>query len=69
MVLEEVALFKDFDPAKGTMTPVSALIFPNSTATLGDKMFFWTYIDGNTTIKYLYYLSQTLTNLFRLLII
>jgi hypothetical protein len=61
--------FFKFSPVAQRMMPLSTLVFPDSTATLGDKIFSWTFVDGDTQIQYVYYLSSTLTNLFRMKLI
>lgn len=68
-VISTAPRFFRFNPATQIMASFSTLLFPDSTATLGDKLFTWVFIDGDTTIEYVYYLSQTLTNLFRVKVI
>ena len=68
-VISTAPRFFRFNPATQIMDSFSTLLFPDSTATLGDKLFTWVFIDGDTTIEYVYYLSQTLTNLFRVKVI
>lgn len=61
--------FFAFNPSTQYMIPIGTLMFADSTATLGDKMWLWTFVEGNTQLKFLYYLNHTLQNLWRTLLI
>lgn len=51
------------------LIPWSTMVYPNSTATVGDKMWTKTYDDGGDVIKWVYYLGHTNTLLFRCMMI
>lgn len=51
------------------LIPWSTLVYPNGTATVGDKMFTKTLTDGGTTLKWVYTLGHSNTLLFRCLMI
>lgn len=61
--------FFRFDLVKNIMLPWSTLLYPESTAVLGDKMWTKKITDGNTTITWVYKLRNTGTELFRCMII
>lgn len=51
------------------LIPWSTLVYPNSTSTVGDKIWTKTYTDGTTEIKWLYTLGHTNALLFRCMMI
>ena len=55
--------------AENRLIPWSTLVYPNGTATVGDKMFTKTLTDGGTTLKWVYTLGHSNTLLFRCLMI
>ena len=55
--------------AENRLIPWSTLVYPNGTATVGDKMFTKSLTDGTTTLKWVYTLRHTNTLLFRCLAI
>jgi hypothetical protein len=59
-------IFK-FDVVTATLQPWTTIIYPNGAATVGDKTFVWTYVDGATRIEFFYYLGHTLTTLMRVM--
>ena len=71
----------DFDPtsaltdtekaqiAKQKLDPWSTLTYPQGAATVGDKLFDVSYVDGATTIRWIYHLRNTGTELFRCMVI
>lgn len=69
MQKESTGRFFRYNIAENRVTPFSTLVYPNSTATAGDKMWTKTCIDGDTTLKWLYTLRHTGVELFRCLMI
>ena len=61
-------LFRYIIP-ENRLIPFSTLVYPNGTAIVGDKMWTKAYIDGSTTIKWVYYLMHTGALLFRCMMI
>lgn len=55
--------------AENRLIPWSTLVYPNGTATVGDKMWTKTLTDGATSIKWVYTLGHTNTLLFRCMMI
>ena len=55
--------------AENRLIPWSTLVYPNGTATVGDKMFTKALTDGGTTLKWVYTLGHSNTLLFRCLMI
>lgn len=55
--------------AENRLIPWSTLVYPNGTATVGDKMFTKSLVDGNTTVKWVYTLGHSNTLLFRCMMI
>lgn len=58
-----------FDVAKNVMTPCVLNPVPQGTAVSGDKMFITSFIEGTTTVNFLYTLGNTRSELTRWLII
>lgn len=61
--------FFRYDFVNQQLDPFSTLLYPQSTAVIGDKSFLNTYTDGGTTIKWVYNLRNTGTELFRCMVI
>jgi hypothetical protein len=55
--------------SENRLIPFSTLVYPDSTAVVGDKMWTKTLTDGYTTIKWIYRLRSTGTELFRCMMI
>lgn len=55
--------------SENRLVPFGTLVYPNGTATVGDKIWTKLYEDGTTKIKWVYYLSHSLTLLFRCMMI
>ncbi len=58
-----------FDVANNVLTPFGVNPIPQGAAVVGDKMFVQTYSEGATTIRYLYTLGNTRSELTRWLIV
>lgn len=58
-----------YNVAKSQMEPCSQLWYTQGTTVIGDRLFDATYVDGATTIRWLYYITATQTTLFRMLVI
>ena len=58
-----------FDVAKQTFDPFTTLTYPQGAATVGDKLFDVEYVDGATTIRWIYLIRNTGTELFRCMVI
>jgi hypothetical protein len=54
-----------FIPHLNTLEPVHALVYPQGTATVGDKLILVPYVDGATRIDFLYHWRNTGTEVFR----
>lgn len=61
--------FFRYDVAKQKLDPWSTLTYPQGAATVGDKLFDVEYVDGATTIRWIYHLRNTGTELFRCMVI
>lgn len=61
--------FFRFNTTTNIMLPWSTLLYPESTAVLGDKMWTKTIIDGDTSITWVYKMRNTGAELFRCMII
>jgi hypothetical protein len=61
--------FFRFDIAKQQLDPWATLVYPQGAATLGDRLFDVSYVDGATTIWWIYHLRSTGTELFRCMVI
>ncbi len=61
--------FFRYDVAKQKLDPWSTLTYPQGAATVGDKLFDVEYVDGATTIQWIYHLRNTGTELFRCMVI
>jgi hypothetical protein len=55
--------------SENRLIPWSTLVYPNGTATVGDKMWTKSVVDGNTVIRWLYYICHTSTAMLRCLMI
>lgn len=60
--------FSRFNLVANRMEPLSMLSYPQSTAVVGDKLFVASYKDGGTTLKFLYALRNSGSELFRLML-
>lgn len=58
-----------YNIVENRLTPFSTLVYPDGTATVGDKIWTKNYSDGETTIKWVYKLRHTGTELFRCMMI
>ena len=58
-----------FDVAKQTLDPFTTLTYPQGAATVGDKLFDVSYTDGGTTIRWVYLIRNTGTEMFRCMVI
>lgn len=58
-----------FDVAKQKLDPFSTLTYPQGAATVGDKLFDASYTDGGTTIRWIYLIRNTGTEMFRCMVI
>lgn len=58
-----------FDVAKQTLDPFTTLTYPQGAATVGDKLFDASYTDGGTTIRWVYLIRNTGTEMFRCMVI
>jgi len=61
--------FFNFDCITNTLKPWSLLPFGQGTATVGNKVFSVKYVDGGTTITFIYFAINTGANIFRCLVI
>jgi len=61
--------FYRFNAARNRLTGVGTLQYPNGTAILGKKTFILSYVDGGTTLTWLYAIRHTGTEMFRMLMI
>lgn len=66
---ESTGRFFRFDILKNEMVPWGYLLYPQSTARVGDTMWDVDFIEGNTTIKYIYLLLNSTTAAFRCMVI
>lgn len=66
---ESTGRFFRYVIAENRLIPFSTLVYPESTAVVGDKIWVKSYKDGATTIKWLYKLRSTGTELFRCMMI
>lgn len=57
------------DVANSVLEPFATNLHPQSTATAGDKMFFTSFSDGGTTIRFFYTMHHTRAELLRMLVI
>lgn len=60
--------FFRFDPDDNTLNPWTTLLYPQGGAVLGNKCFHASFVDGATTLHWLYNLRNTGTELFRCMI-
>ena len=58
-----------FDVAKQKLDPFATLTYPQGAATVGDKLFDASYTDGGTTIRWIYLIRNTGTEMFRCMVI
>ena len=58
-----------FDVAKQKLDPFATLTYPQGAATVGDKLFDASYEDGGTTIRWIYLIRNTGTEMFRCMVI
>lgn len=58
-----------FDIVKNRLFPLSTLVYPESTAVTGDKLWTKRLVDGDTTIIWVYKLRNSGTELFRMMLI
>lgn len=61
--------FFKYDAATNTLMPWHTLMYPQSTAVVGDRMFTVDYTDGGTTLQWVYFIMSTGTVMFRSLVI
>ncbi len=61
--------FFRYSPSLNTLDPWSTLMYTQGAAAGGDRLFDVAYTDGATTIRYIYFLTNTLTVLFRQMVI
>lgn len=66
---ENTGLIFRYIVSENRLIPWSNLIYPNSTAVVGDKMWTKKITDGNVTLKWVYYLVHSSPLLFRCLMI
>ena len=66
---ESTGRFFRYVIAENRMIPFSTLMYPESTAVNGDKVWVKTYVDGNTKIKWLYKIRNSGVELFRCMMI
>lgn len=58
-----------FNVPMNLLDPFSTLLYPQGAATVGDKLWTWSFIDGATEIKYIYNITHTSTAVNRVQII
>ena len=58
-----------FDVAGQKLDPFATLTYPQGAATVGDKLFDVSYTDGGTTIRWVYLIRNTGTEMFRCMVI
>lgn len=58
-----------FNVPMNLLDPFSTLLYPQGAATVGDKLWTWSFVDGPTEIKYVYNLTHTSTAVNRVQII
>jgi hypothetical protein len=61
--------FYRYDIPKQTLDPWSTLLYAQGTAVVGDKTWDTAYVDGGTTLRWIYNLRNTGTELFRCMVI
>lgn len=61
--------FFRYSPSQNTLDAWSTLMYTQGAAAAGDRLFDVSYTDGATTIRYIYFLTNTLTVMFRQMVI
>lgn len=61
--------FYRFDPVKNEMDPGSQFLYPQGAAVVGDTCWDVQYVDGNTTITWIYMILNTSQVMLRMMIV